>query len=111
MESNTDFSTEHLNIFAIEALPDRVVHAAQELAAVDARLCRQARQIDFVVLWLEVRAALAAQTGLKPGQDAIDLLLDRGVSLGLDTGHQLVFLNYGVAVHLRRRHCQRELLD
>lgn len=101
MEGNTDFSAEHLNVLAVKALARRVVHTAQELAAIDARLGRQPCQIHLVVLGFEVSAALATQAGLEPGQDAVNLLLDCGVRLGLDTGHEFVLLDHGVTVHLR----------
>lgn len=66
MEGNTNFSAEHLNVLAVKALARRVVHTAQELAAIDARLGCQPCQIHFVVLGLEVCAALTAQAGLEP---------------------------------------------
>lgn len=64
VESDANFCAKHLNVLAVKALLDGVVHASQKLAAVNAGLCGETSQIDFIVLGLKVRATLASKARL-----------------------------------------------
>lgn len=111
MEGNTNFGTEHLNVLAIETFLGRLVHSPQELTAVDTGLGRKSCQINLVILGLEIRLALSAQTCLQPCQNHVNLFLNGRVRLGFHICHQLVLLDHSVAVYLRRRYRQWQLFS